>query len=813
MASSAQAGYSQGLGSLEGPRRTPDAGHNGLLLSALNTHAIVWVFDLSGRITEVSDAFCTASGYTREELIGEKLNRIDWAQDPNGSWEEQSIALARGDAWRGEISCSARDGTSLWIEVTSVPQAGADGEIEAIVSIGFDITERRNQEASLVADRRVRQRFEQKLEVAMRVARLGVWDLDVVEGHIDQTGGFFQRFGYADEEVPVSLEQTWQSIHPADVERARDAMLRHLAGDTPRYQSEYRIRRKDGTWMWIQAVGEVTDRIVDGTPVRMLGVYIDIHAEKETSTRLSQALRSSGAGLWDWYVKENKLVTNAAFHEMLQEQWLGEPLDPNYFFARLHPEDVQRTAAAVEASHQGNAPYDVEFRLRCANGEYRWIKSSGDVTERDAAGAPLRMVGQHVDIHAQVEQRQKAEAANRAKSAFLANMSHEIRTPMNGIIGMSELLLGMDIYPAADDAVQTIRRSADALLVILNDILDYSKVEAGRMEIERRPFSLRTCLDDVRELMSPVAAKKGLSLEITIDEHIPGYLMGDPGRIRQVVLNLVGNAVKFTPKGSVTVSIRREQDRGPDWLRIDVIDTGIGIPAEKRSRLFESFSQVDTSHTRRFGGTGLGLSISKSLVNLMNGFIEAESDEGKGSKFSIVVPLHEATAPTDSQERVLDDRDALESLNVLLVDDNPVNRKVGTMMLTRLGHSVDTVEDGAQAVEAVRTGQYDVVLMDIQMPNMDGYQATASIRALEGSRANIPIVALTAHAMSGDRERCLEAGMDDYLSKPIRRAEIAHILRRMVFAASTQEQDRAVPAVVVPDTSDPSGLETPPGAP
>jgi PAS domain S-box-containing protein len=432
------------------------------------------------------------------------------------------------------------------------------------------------------------------------------------------------------------------------------------------------------------------------------------------------------------------------------------------------------------------------FTFESSDGSYV-IGHGIDITDRVKAEAMNRKFA--IELEAA---RQEALQASRLKSEFVANMSHEIRTPINGVLGLTTLLLETTLAADQRQYAEGVQQSAESLITIINDVLDLSKIEAGKLTIEPVPFEVRPILARALEPVLVKANCKRLSVEVHCDAAVPDWVVGDPVRLRQIIVNLADNAVKFTSRGSVRVEVTRQANL-PSGFRFTVQDTGIGIPKDKLSAIFEKFTQADNSTTRQFGGSGLGLTISRQLVALMGGTITVDSEVGRGSTFVLSLPLEEAAPPPVAEESLASASASAperRTLHVLLVEDNAINQTVARRHLEKAGCTVDVVDNGEAAVRAIEdaaASSYDAIFMDCQMPGMDGYEATRRIRQMDG-RGGLPIIALTAHAMRGDRERCFDAGMTDYIAKPIRPESVRAALDQVRLAAPSPAPEPAAPA-------------------
>ncbi len=534
--------------------------------------------------------------------------------------------------------------------------------------------------------------------------------------------------------------------------------------------------------------------------VKQLGMVItrnrvEKSLDKERN-RLTNVLEGTNVGTWEWNVQTDETL--------IDERWagiIGYTLAEISLFNTeiVYPEDIKISEVQLKQVLDKELDYyDIEFRMKHKDGSLIWAQDRGKVTSWTADGKPLIMSGTHTDITARkqieaeiVKAKEEAEAANAAKSQFLSNMSHEIRTPMNGFMGMIQLMQTTELTEDQQDFMRIANSSAEGLLAVINDILDYSKIEAGKMPIEKKTFNIRKLINDTIELFKVSAKSAGLLIEASIEKDIPDNIIGDSFRLKQIISNLIGNAVKFTQNGSINIVVKDIKGQRNNEIKLEfaVKDTGIGISLDKVDVLFKRFSQVDSSNTRLYGGSGLGLSICKGLVEKMGGEIWVESIEGEGSSFYFTSMFEKTVEQIDYIEpaavmHVKEQRD----ISILLVEDDAVSRTVMEKFAERKGWKVTIAENGKQAFDIFNQNSFDIVLMDVQMPVLNGYETTRIFRGLESSKGiHTPIIAITAFALKGDREKCLEAGMDDYLSKPVDVNEFYEMVEKWTIYQSNKE--------------------------
>jgi PAS domain S-box-containing protein len=737
-----------------------------------------------GSFLQVNAAWCRMLGYSPEELLATSWAKLTYPDDLGPS----QVMLERSRQDPGQcVEIEKRylhhDGGVVWGR-TRMSCAGSDGDFVVWVE---DITERKRARAAL-------RESEDRFRIMADGCPTMIWVADA-GGRCQFINRAYREFcGVTSQEAEGG---EWQGvIHPDDIPGFVEAFQRAVREHAP-FRAEVRVRRIDDEWRWVAPYAE--PRFSEsGEYMGHVGLSPDITERKQAE----QALRSSEEKFRQLAenIREVFWMMPPAANEILYvspayEQVWGRARESLYrspmsWTEAIHPDDLERAHAIFARQIQGEA-VDSEYRIRTPDGTEKWIRDRA-FPIRDHAGQLIRIVGIAEEITERkryeqelIQARKGADAANLAKSRFLANMSHEIRTPMNGVIGMLQLLVETGLTTEQRRYAMVAQSSGRALLSLINDILDLSKIEARKITLENLAFHLPDTVEDIVQVMRVQAGAKGLDFHSRVSPQIPRLLRGDAYRLRQVVTNLAGNAIKFTEQGEVGLDVALErQCDSTATLRFTITDTGIGIRSDQAAALFSPFIQADSSTTRKYGGTGLGLAICKQLVEMMGGTIGVSGRECRGSAFSFtavfeVVNDQQQTVshPTDQHlsAQVGTTRDE-RTARILVAEDNVTNREVILAQLKKLGYQASAVTNGAEAVEAVQRGSFDLVLMDCLMPVMDGFEATGGIRA--SSHPGIPIIAITADAMSDDRDRCLSVGMNDYLAKPVELRPLEEVLAK-----------------------------------
>jgi PAS domain S-box-containing protein len=699
--------------------------------------------------------------------------------------------------WHYRFPYVYKDGSTHYFDARSTPEKQDDGSI-IWHGIFMDVTSEQRHKMRLEEMAEQMQRQTEILEEAQEVARVGSWEVNVETSLSKWSRQTARIFGKPDAEGLTVAEGVSLYI-PEHQEEVRECVDVCIETGEP-FDREWQIIRQDGERLWVRVIGHAEVR--DGKTTRLYGVFQDVDERKqaerklrEQEQRLNLAVNAAQLALWDYDLARHSGFVNRRWTQMLGLDYESFRPSVSEWSNLIHPEDRKEVMRKFHDHAEGKTEFfNAEYRLRTRDEQWLWVRDNGCVVQRDGQGKPVRVSGLMQDItnsktaeETLRENKEIAEAANRSKDEFLAMMSHELRTPLNGILGFADILRGTTMDEDQLEYVRMIRSSGVQLMDIITDILDFSKLQARKLDLEMSRFNPRQCVRDAANTVRPMAEAKNLKVTVEEGPDLPVSITQDGERIKQILVNLVNNGIKFTEEGGVRVTV--DLEKGHDlrnWLVIKVIDTGVGIPEDHMEDLFEPFVQVDSSLTRKHGGTGLGLSICKKLCDLLQGSLRVVSEVDEGSTFILRIPVE--LDPHQEQEIARHETTPIPQqlamrhpLEILVVEDDAINARLIAVLLKRLGYEPIFTTNGREALEVLEEKEVDLVLMDVQMPVLNGLEATQAIRRGRAGERNkgLHIIGLTALAMPLDHERCLESGMNDCITKPLKTSVLLRTLKEV----------------------------------